>query len=151
VPWVNIHTHTHNIHMCKVGLFVDNEREIYILKLLCNTKLLFQTDYFNFALWYYISANAQVANVFKKPVQQSDRVENLQNCLHHLELHDVDTQGINGVDLADGNLKSTLILMNNLRKKYEVRACTHAHTVTQNKHTHTHTNKLTHITDWLAD
>ncbi|XP_041351726.1 uncharacterized protein LOC121370508 isoform X2 [Gigantopelta aegis] len=61
------------------------------------------------------------------PVAKSDRhptsavqtEENLKKCLVHLEQRGVDITGITAKDIADGNLKSTLTLLGNIRQKYD--------------------------------
>ncbi|XP_061172751.1 uncharacterized protein LOC133182058 isoform X2 [Saccostrea echinata] len=50
---------------------------------------------------------------------KQDRVNNLQVCLSHLKSSGVDLTAIDAEDIADGNLKSTLLLIGNIKRKVE--------------------------------
>ncbi|XP_056021249.1 neuron navigator 3-like isoform X2 [Ostrea edulis] len=50
---------------------------------------------------------------------RQDRVDNLQVCLSHLKSSGVDLTAIDAEDIADGNLKSTLLLIGNIKRKVE--------------------------------
>ncbi|KAJ8308473.1 hypothetical protein KUTeg_013347 [Tegillarca granosa] len=63
--------------------------------------------------------NVRVESVNSEITCKSDRVENLDKCLDKLKSVGVDTAGIDAEDLADGNLKSTLLLVGNIRQHFD--------------------------------
>ena len=55
------------------------------------------------------------------PQTKEDRVENLRKCLTFLVKRGCDIASADPVELEDGNLKSSLLLVGNIRKHFLVR------------------------------
>nr|XP_034325839.1 neuron navigator 3 isoform X4 [Crassostrea gigas] len=55
---------------------------------------------------------------------RQDRIKNLQVCLSHLKSAGVDLTAIDAEDIADGNLKSTLLLIGNIKRNVEAESDT---------------------------
>ena len=69
---------------------------------------------------FAVSANEKLSGIHRSPTSPEETVANLSRCVEHLEQQGVDTAGIQPDQLAAGNLKATLMLMNNIRKRYDV-------------------------------
>ncbi|KAI0238266.1 hypothetical protein LSAT2_011112 [Lamellibrachia satsuma] len=50
----------------------------------------------------------------------SEKADALQRCVDRLQAQGVDLQGVTAHELTSGNLKSTLMLMTSIRKKYDM-------------------------------
>ena len=68
----------------------------------------------------FFSANEKLPGIHRSPSSPGEAVENLQRCVDHLEERGVEVSGVSAEQLASGNLKATLMLMNNIRKRYDV-------------------------------
>ncbi|KAL3873031.1 hypothetical protein ACJMK2_036193, partial [Sinanodonta woodiana] len=57
--------------------------------------------------------------VKSKPDNQEDKVNNTEICVSYLDTLGVDIAGIDATDLVNGNLKSILTLVGNIKKKFD--------------------------------
>ncbi|XP_064622239.1 uncharacterized protein LOC135484565 isoform X2 [Lineus longissimus] len=65
--------------------------------------------------------NERPSGIHGLPVLKSHKIQNVVQCLNLLESRGVETEAIKAEELVEGNLKSTLLLMKNIRDKFDSR------------------------------
>ncbi|XP_071479131.1 uncharacterized protein [Diadema antillarum] len=63
--------------------------------------------------------NEKIQGIQTRPIIRAQRIENIHLCLRFLQTKGFDTRGVNAEEITDGNLRSTLALINTLRRRFE--------------------------------
>ncbi|XP_041468245.1 uncharacterized protein LOC121418435 [Lytechinus variegatus] len=63
--------------------------------------------------------NEKIQGIQTRPIIRAQRIENIHLCLRFLQTKGFDTRGVNAEEITDGNLRSTIALINTLRRRFE--------------------------------